>query len=663
MTDEMAEVPDDNVDVFTNQFDGVFGKFEAGASFELYYLLTALRMSDLERLEIASEAFPFQEIDFEELIQRDIDYDRVDEELVNRYLEASQQAARFFPPLLVSVVPVRSDGGIVERYEKIETKEPPANAARGELKRTWDGDKFQLLLHTKDVPTGHTIRVGAHHYNYIPHAARLRYNKDAVKLVVIDGQHRFEALRTAHVRSRKTLGQSAIPVCILFSANALAAEHPSEDIKQDFRELFVTINSTAKEVSGHFLVLLTDQKLSAHAVRSLANSWKQASPSRLPLLEWNTREASKAHQLQRPHSITTVSIVADALEKYAFKTPPTTELLLNLRSATAALEAVHGAPKMKSIKEDVFSLAQLPTLRAQIATEVRPALEALFLSPKPYADLQDVYLKAFDWLQDRIKKGTAGAAAYCDVLFGSRQIRKHDLASVTDVQDEFYKHFFRDEERINSVKPYFLNVFQQALIRGWVLICTRVGEPSALKTANAYVAALAALCFSPKENFFLSTQPYMQNTLYRGERVIVNEIAKLAWSHLILASLLHRDAIDDIAEALATDRKKKARMAERLRDLCQVSLVNYLTHHREETERFIARNWRYMELDATTKSFLTERADSDDETEREEFAERLKEVSDKRYRRAKEVLLNKLGLEAKAVKPWFTAGVEIEESE
>src|SRR5207249_1024666 len=115
-------------------------------------------MSDLERLEIAREAFPFEDIDFEELIQRDIDYARVDDDLVGEYLLADKEGARFFPPLLISVVPIADDGRIADRYTAIETVEPAAGDIDGKLVRTWDRDKFKLALYTKKVATGHTIQ-------------------------------------------------------------------------------------------------------------------------------------------------------------------------------------------------------------------------------------------------------------------------------------------------------------------------------------------------------------------------------------------------------------------------------------------------------------------------------------------------------------------------
>jgi len=106
----------------------VFGRFTTAQSFELYYLLTTLRLKELDRLVTAAEAFSFAAISFEELIQRDIDFERVDKEIVV-YLESGHDSVRFFPPLLASLVPIEG-GRPIERYQSVTiwSKATPRNS-------------------------------------------------------------------------------------------------------------------------------------------------------------------------------------------------------------------------------------------------------------------------------------------------------------------------------------------------------------------------------------------------------------------------------------------------------------------------------------------------------------------------------------------------------
>lgn len=84
----MAKIPEGmKKDVFTSAIDGVFGCFKTADSFDLNYLLTTLRISELDKLKTATDAFDFKSINFEELIQRDIDYQRIDKDIIANYLE------------------------------------------------------------------------------------------------------------------------------------------------------------------------------------------------------------------------------------------------------------------------------------------------------------------------------------------------------------------------------------------------------------------------------------------------------------------------------------------------------------------------------------------------------------------------------------------------
>ena len=174
-------------------------------------------------------------------------------------------------------------------------------------------------------------------HNYLPYAATIRFNPQAVKLVVIDGQHRLVALQRIrdNAQTRYLIQEAEVPICVFFTPDAIQRDGQVESISRDLRELFVTINSKAKEVSGHFIVLLDDKSLSSHAIRVLADDWKQSAGAlrspRLPLLEWNTREARKATQVQKPYSITTVSIINDCLGKYVFSQQADVQTLLNLK--------------------------------------------------------------------------------------------------------------------------------------------------------------------------------------------------------------------------------------------------------------------------------------------------------------------------------------------
>ena len=72
-------------DPFEKNIRGTYGRFATNESYQLNYVLSAIPISHVDHLVTATEAFDISKIDFEQLIQRDIDYERV-EDIVKNYL-------------------------------------------------------------------------------------------------------------------------------------------------------------------------------------------------------------------------------------------------------------------------------------------------------------------------------------------------------------------------------------------------------------------------------------------------------------------------------------------------------------------------------------------------------------------------------------------------
>ena len=549
----MADLPASKMspNVFTVSFDGSYGRFTTGNSFQLEYLQTSAKLRQLEYLETASEAFPFQNISFDELIQRDIDYERVDQEIVP-YLATVSDRVVFFPPILASFVAL-DDSGIISQYEthtcRVEGKD---------LIYVWDEDRFLLELPLSNSPTGYVAECNGSDHNYFPYAATVKYNPERVKLVVIDGQHRFKAIqRVAADKEKKTLLKNLeIPLCIFFTPGAVKGQS-DEDILVGLRQLFVTINQKQRLVSGHFLTLLDDESLASLSVRLLADEWKakEFGKSRLPFLEWNTRDKRKAGQQTKPYSITTVTILSDALKQVFARKPGRAPVLLNLTSREADLEC-DGCPTYDEICEDNFSSKQVQVLRKQIKDYLVPALNVLFLEAGPYVRQVDRVRSALEWLEKEIENNNHAALAYRDDVFRQfRKVSNNDGSSVLALEEQF-EHKLVEGMQDEGEELFFRNVFQQGWIRAWAELCFELVPAYGLRPvaiAKALAAAAEILVFHPKKQFCENRMPYVQKVLYDGERIIVNATSRDGWKRLILTSLANRNANRTFLESLAND--------------------------------------------------------------------------------------------------------------
>jgi hypothetical protein len=281
----MAVIPKGKrIEIFNLEIDGTFGRFKTRDSYEVNYLLSSIPLADaVDTLSTAAEAFPFESITFEEMIQRDIDSDRVQKEIVEDYLEGAHEKVVFFPPLIVAVVSKENDKPLLV-YDKVE---PRYDQDNGLYSVTYGRDKFQTVLNITDDDTGRYIEplpdpsgniTPGQRLFYVAYAATMKINSRHVQLVVIDGQHRFEAMRILW-RTRPELVQCMdVPVCIVYTPGAVTNTVPENNIVKNLREMFVTINTTSRSVSGHFIDLLKDHSLASIAVRSLAtkNGWQSA---------------------------------------------------------------------------------------------------------------------------------------------------------------------------------------------------------------------------------------------------------------------------------------------------------------------------------------------------------------------------------------------------
>lgn len=636
-------------DVFSISFDGAYGRFKTAESYELAYLQTSLRPHELSQLVTASEAFDFRAISFDEIIQRDIDMERVDNELVKKYLEAGHHRVLFFPPILVSIVAL-NQGKPVEVYDEVVTEPPTQEVPL--LKRTWDKDKFQLELNVSAKPTGHHVQVDDKTYNYIPYAATVRVNPETVKLVVIDGQHRFTALRRILDKPEKKylLADMTIPVCIFFTPDAVKDKGQDESIKRDLRDLFVTINSTAKEVSGHFLILLNDKSLSSLAVRSLADQLKgNDEGALLPLLEWNTREASKARQRQKPFSITTIATIADCFKDYIFKTSTSTQEILALSVVKEQLKVSASSPAYNQINEETFGPEQTAVLNERLLSRVTPSLSVLFTELRPYARLIATYKVALTKLDQRVAANTAGAKSYRDdVLFKFRRSAGYDYDAVKTAEREFESGITIPQYD----EAFFLTVFQQGLIRAWATLSNALAVPSPLTpvdVARTMLPVLNRFVFSETRRMLERSNSYLQLLLFEGERIRVNDSSRTQWVNLILATFVSGEAQEllrkELTARLGAQEQETIKAAhERVVQIASRAVKDYVeTLDRRIAEDFAA-NWQYKNLGEELELFLRERQAKPEL--HSEYEEKLQQLTEERGAQAKVALSNVLGLAA-----------------
>ena len=273
---------------------GSFGEMAVGAQgsrIRARYLLTKMRPGldgDWDN-ELASQMVPWREVfkvedlSFEELLQRDLDDSRVAHDLIPYLLGQTGARAPFFPPILAVIVP-KKDG-----ISGIEPLYPP----RTETTAGGISEKYGELFKFEQVLCGQIDKSG--NVKEVPSPlGRLLYNRQRSAFVIVDGQHRAMAVLALHRQlmqgwkgsayaayydhirvTPEQVRNIALPVCIVYFPDVVeGGGWNGPTLTAICRELFVTVNRSAKPVSASRELLLDDADLAARMMRQTLSKLK-----------------------------------------------------------------------------------------------------------------------------------------------------------------------------------------------------------------------------------------------------------------------------------------------------------------------------------------------------------------------------------------------------
>lgn len=312
---------------------GTSGKFKISASdggpssAEVRYLLTHATLTDqgsnaqlMRMLRPVREVFKLEDLDFDEIMQRDINDARVAQELIPYLLDTNNSGqVKLFPPIVAVVVPLSPmDRRPAKLYEPV-TEDSQDVKNRPNLKRivltsgVVGREHFSFEFY-KDLATGRELES----------QASLKLAGERCALAIVDGQHRAMALlalfrnlksdwndadRLAYAEYYKIWPRSEIekfkldelqlPIIICTFPGLDQNYHGDLDVVSAARRVFLTLNKNARHVSPSRNQLLDDNDIVSECLRStlqVVKNYDEATQSSLRI--WNMEldqegEASK----------------------------------------------------------------------------------------------------------------------------------------------------------------------------------------------------------------------------------------------------------------------------------------------------------------------------------------------------------------------------------
>jgi hypothetical protein len=297
------------IDTFNQTFLGYCGQFGTGGGTEIFYLQTALKPVDLEKITLIGDIPGSEAWSVRDLFQRDVDIDRVTKSLLPYFRSADK--VKFFNPLTLTVLPFNPDSNQIEGEMPLVT----------EMSYSDDGTEWRALT-MEDV---YRYR----HPKGRPQYGRLEWNDTRARVVAIDGQHRLSALKRLLADTAKTgpddrfLGWT-IPV-VVFSLRALSEQASHKRILDVVRNIFIYINTQARTPNEARQILLSDESVNAICTQELLEHSHQndvkpigeRDSSIMPLLfyDWRGEEVEGKRQ-PSPGALQKIEEVRDWLREY-----------------------------------------------------------------------------------------------------------------------------------------------------------------------------------------------------------------------------------------------------------------------------------------------------------------------------------------------------------
>ena len=319
---------------FQNHAQGVIGDFYTPAG-RVSYLMTKARLgsdaTDPERrltqhLVPVREVLPSEELDFNQLLQRDLDDHRVAVSLVPYLVETDPTGPAFFPPIVAVALPFsgQKPSEFPELGQPVSVSDqslPWRQQDAGQHLRRLENDKGEL----NPIPLG-----------------QVWWNSEFCRIVVIDGQHRAMALlavdRTVRQswqsstgarykyfyesRVKELLRQHSftdieVPVTLLWFPELFGA---NKQPHKAARKVFVDVNREARKPSESRLILLSDGELVNILTRTtLTQLRNQVDGEYLPLycIEYDN-PGSKTTQSARWSALTNINALKEMVSRSIF---------------------------------------------------------------------------------------------------------------------------------------------------------------------------------------------------------------------------------------------------------------------------------------------------------------------------------------------------------
>lgn len=286
---------------------GIYGNLGRGSNADILYLETVLSVEELNNIRLISDIPDSETWDVKDLFQRDVDGDRVHDEIIPYFKDDTK--IKYFSPLTLILLPL-TDGGrkIMNEVEYISPFNPSVADPSSSLETVYEKvNHFKLNI-----------------YRGEDSIAQLEWNENATHLVAIDGQHRLSALRRWRQEPNSTLNDWKVPVVIL-NIFKVDPDGLTINLLELVRKTFVYLNTKSERINSARVILLNDESVNAICTQEIIQHYhsndnlpiESRKISRAPLIffDWQGKVENKK-RVPGPASLISVEEIYHWFEEY-----------------------------------------------------------------------------------------------------------------------------------------------------------------------------------------------------------------------------------------------------------------------------------------------------------------------------------------------------------
>jgi len=300
---ENTRRPTNTENILNMEKDGFYGKFGSGGNVEVSFIQSVMDFHFLNEISLIEGIKGSDQWNVRDLFQRNVDKQRVNKEIIPFLRDKS--STKFFAPLVLVLLPMNGkqvDNTLVEIQSTIDND----GISRHKIGDYIEFEEFNNAAYSK-----------------------VKWNRQKIKLVAVDGQHRVTALTTILNDNQHDplVDSMKIPVLIVgFSKSKDSYESNHVPLLLDeVRKTFVYINNKSQKINESRAILLDNEDINSIAVQEVVqiahdnDKELNEKPSGIPLslFDW-LGEEKNGKPVPGPASLFSVRDLKDWFIHYIF---------------------------------------------------------------------------------------------------------------------------------------------------------------------------------------------------------------------------------------------------------------------------------------------------------------------------------------------------------